>query len=58
MKHTVTCTRCGAVCEYDDKSAWEGNRDFENVDCSKCENVIGRVFTDLDPRSSLHSQWK
>ena len=29
MKHTVTCSQCGALCEYDDGSVLEGNREQE-----------------------------
>ena len=53
MIHRVTCDRCGSISEYDDKSIWEGNREFENVECPMCGNIIGRVFTDLTPVASL-----
>lgn len=43
----------GSISEYDDKSIWEGNREFENVECPVCGNIIGRVFTDLIPEASL-----
>lgn len=53
MIHRVTCDRCGSISEYDDKSIWEGNREFEDVECPVCGNIIGRVFTDLIPEASL-----
>lgn len=43
------CNKCSAELEYDDKSIWEGNRDFEDVVCPKCGNVVTTVFTDLVP---------
>ncbi|MBR1598788.1 MAG: hypothetical protein IJ661_07760 [Lachnospiraceae bacterium] len=49
MKNTVTCSQCGAICEYDDHSVWEGNREHEDFLCPKCGNVIGSAFTDLIP---------
>ena len=36
MVKRVMCPKCGAICEYDDKSVWEGNRDFEDVECQIC----------------------
>lgn len=53
MKKTVTCSKCGAVCEYDNKSVWEGNRDFEDVNCPECGHLLDRVFTDLIPTVRL-----
>ena len=53
MKHRVNCSACGAICEYDDKSVWEGNRDFEDLKCPCCKNVIARVFTDQMPYVDL-----
>ena len=35
--------------KYDDKSIWEGNRDFEDIKCPVCGTIIDRVFTDLNP---------
>lgn len=53
MKRTVACSKCGAVCEYDNKSVCEGNRDFENVHCPKCGQLLDRVFTDSIPTVRL-----
>lgn len=53
MKHTVTCSKCGSICEYDDKSVWEGNREHEEFLCPECGNVIGTVFTDQIPAVRL-----
>ena len=53
MVHQVTCKKCGSLLEYDDKSVWEGNRDFEDVDCPVCGEVIATVFTDLIPTARL-----
>lgn len=53
MKHRVTCSNCGALCEYDDRSVWEGNRDFEDFECPCCHEVIARVFTDQMPYVTL-----
>ena len=49
MIRRATCEMCGVRVEYDDRSIWEGNRDFEDVLCPKCGNVLDRVFTDLCP---------
>ena len=53
MLKRVVCNKCNSVLEYDDKSVCEGNRDFEEVNCPKCRNVVARVFTDLCPRIRL-----
>ena len=53
MKNRVTCPRCGSECEYDNKSVWEGNRDFEEIDCPVCGYMLDRVFTDLIPNVRL-----
>ncbi len=49
MIQRVTCDKCGAISEYDDKSVWEGNREQEDVECPICKNIIGCAFTDLVP---------
>ena len=45
----ITCSQCGAQLEYDNKSVWEGNRDFEEICCPLCGKEIDRIFTDLTP---------
>ncbi len=49
----VSCEKCGAVLEYQNKSVCEGNRDSEDVKCPVCKNVVGSVFTDLIPEVRL-----
>lgn len=49
MIHRVTCPQCGALCQYDDKSVWEGNREQEEFFCPECHYVLGTAFTDLIP---------
>lgn len=48
----VICKNCKNVIEYEDKSVWEGNRDFEDIDCPVCGFKLTRIFTDgfPDPR--------
>lgn len=29
----INCPNCGCTVGYNDKSNWEGNRDFEDVNC-------------------------
>ena len=53
MVKRVMCPKCGAICEYDDKSVWEGNRDFEDVECPICGYVLATVFTDLLPKARV-----
>ena len=38
-----------SILEYDDKSVWEGNRDFEDITCPICKKIVATVFTDLVP---------
>lgn len=45
----VKCPKCGCTVEYNDKSVWEGNRDFEDVECPNCNEHLDRVFTDGFP---------
>lgn len=45
----VKCPKCGCTVEYNDKSVWEGNRDFEDVKCPNCNEHLDRVFTDGFP---------
>ena len=49
----VTCPKCGKLVEYEDKSTWEGNRDFEDVNCPSCDEHITRVFTNLLPNPRI-----
>lgn len=49
----IMCPKCGAKIEYEDKSIWEGNRDFEDVNCPKCDEYLTRVFTDLSPNPRI-----
>lgn len=49
MIHRVVCAECKSLLEYDDKSVWLGNRDFEDIECPVCRNVIDTVFTDQSP---------
>ena len=53
MKHTVTCLKCGSICEYDDIKVWEVNREHEEFLCLECGNVIGTAFTDQSPTVRL-----
>lgn len=53
MIRTTTCEKCGSVLQYDDSSVWEGNREIEDVVCPVCGNIIGSVFTDLNPVAIL-----
>ena len=46
---TKTCDKCGTVLQYDNRSIIEGCRDFEDVHCPVCNNIIDTVFTDLVP---------
>lgn len=46
MLKRVICNKCKSILEYDDKSVWEGNRDFEDFICPVCKNVVATVFTD------------
>ena len=58
MVRRVECQRCGSLCEYDDKSTWDGNRDFEDIVCPKCGEVLNRVFTDLCPSARIINEEK
>ena len=49
MINKISCLKCGTLCEYDDKPVWEGNRDFEEVKCPKCREVLDEIFTDQIP---------
>ncbi len=42
----IVCPKCGKTIEYDDRSIWEGNRDFEDVNCPNCDEFLTKVFTD------------
>ena len=44
MIKRVTCSKCGSVLEYDNRSIHEGNRDFEEFDCPICGYMIDTVF--------------
>ena len=45
MVKTVVCEKCGNTIEYEDKSVFEGNREFEEVVCPVCGNELCQVFT-------------
>ena len=45
----VRCPGCGSLCEYDNKSVWEGNREMEDFECPKCNTLLDRVLTDKIP---------
>lgn len=49
MLKKVICDKCNSILEYDDKSIWEGNRDFEDFICPVCRNIVATVFTDQIP---------
>lgn len=53
MKHSVICPQCGVICEYDDHSIWEGNREQEEFICLECRYVLATVFTDQIPSVRL-----
>ena len=53
MIKRVICPECGSECEYDNKSVWEGNREFEDFGCPVCGHVLDRVFTDQLPNVRL-----
>lgn len=40
MVKTVVCEKCGNTIEYEDKSVFEGNREFEEVVCPVCGNEL------------------
>lgn len=52
----IVCPKCGKVIEYYDKSVWEGNRDFEDVNCPNCDEYLIRVFTDGSPNPRIVSE--
>ncbi len=54
----TTCDNCGSILEYNDKSVCEGDRDFEDVYCPVCNNIVGRVFTDLIPEVRIVEKGK
>ena len=49
----VKCTKCGCDVGYNEKSIWEGNRDFEDVNCPNCNEYITKIFTDGNPNPYL-----
>lgn len=53
MWRQVECEKCHSVLEYDDKSVWLGNRDYEEISCPICRNIVGRVFTDQNPTARI-----
>ena len=53
MIHLVSCSKCGSLLQYDNASINEGLRDFEEVICPVCGNVVGTVFTDLLPVAAV-----
>lgn len=44
MIKRVICPECRSECEYDNKSDWEGNREFEDFKCPVCGYVLDTVF--------------
>jgi len=49
----VKCPKCGCTVEYNDKAVWEGNREFEDVDCPNCNEHLDRVYTDGLPNPRI-----
>ena len=49
MKRQTVCEKCGSILEYDDKSVWLGNRDWEDICCPVCNSVVDSIFTDQIP---------
>ena len=49
MKKIVTCPQCGAKCQYNNGSNFEGNREMEDIECPACGYVIETVFIDHTP---------
>ena len=49
----VKCPKCGCIVEYNDKSVWEGNRDFEEVKCPNCKEQLDRIFMDGFPNPRI-----
>lgn len=49
MSKRITCPKCSSILEYDDRSVYEGNRDFEDFDCPICGYTVATVFTDSLP---------
>lgn len=49
----IVCPVCGSTIEYNDKSIWEGNRDFEDINCPNCNEFLDRVFTDIFPNPHI-----
>lgn len=53
MIKRVICSKCGAECEYDNKSVWVGNREFEDFKCPVCGYILDTIFTDQLPNVRL-----
>ena len=49
MIQSTTCNKCGSLLQYDSSVTHEGLRDFEEVTCPVCGNVVDTVFTNLLP---------
>ena len=49
MKKKVVCPHCGAECEYDTATTWEGNRDHEEYNCPDCGYLLDTALTDAVP---------
>ena len=49
MLRRKICPNCGAECQYDDRSVWEGNREHEEYNCPRCGYVLATAFTDQPP---------
>ncbi len=53
MPQKIVCPQCKAVCEFNTKSVWEGNRDFEEYLCPDCGCVLATAFTDQIPNIKI-----
>ena len=40
MIQRVPCSKCGSLLQYDNAAIYEGHRDFEEVICPVCGNVV------------------
>nr|WP_297708944.1 hypothetical protein [uncultured Butyrivibrio sp.] len=49
----IMCPKCGCLVEYNDKTVWEGNREFEDVNCPNCGEHLDRVFIDGSPNERI-----